>query len=304
MNDSKIQVCVIGGASVDIFGIADKKINVFDSNPGKVTYSFGGVGHNIANNLSKLGISVELLCGLGKDMNAKRIMENCRQENIGLNHCYFSELPSATYLCINQPDGDIYAAVADMKIHENISVDYLNEELAFINSCAIAVIDTNLSQEACDFLFENLTCAIYVDPVSVAKAAKVKNYLSEIAVIKPNYPEAKTILNKELPPTALAAEFIRSGVKEVYLTLGAEGAIGVNYKESCQFPVFPGNTLNTTGCGDAFLAGVIYGALKGKDLVTKTNYGLAAAGICSRSLDTVSELLNEEELLKLVEERS
>ena len=300
MNISKVTVCVIGGASVDIFGVADKKINAYDSNPGRVNYSFGGVGHNIANNLSKLGIKVELLCALGKDENAKRLEENCRKENIGLNHCYLSDLPSATYLCINQPDGDIYTAIADMKIHEAMDIEYLAKQLDFINSCSIAVIDTNLSPAVYDFLFANLTCDIYVDPVSVAKAAKVKKHLDKIKVIKPNYPEAKTILDLELPPTDLAREFIKAGVKEVYLTLGADGALAVNENENCQFPIFPGNTVNTTGCGDAFLAGVIYGALKEEDLTVKTKYGLAAASICSRSTETVSEILNEEKLLKLV----
>jgi len=303
MNVAKVPVCVIGGASVDIFGVADAKINAGDSNPGRVNYSYGGVGHNIANNLSKLQIKVELLCGLGRDDNGQRLQENCRKENIGLNHCFFSDLPSASYLCINQADGDIYVAVADMKIHENIDVEYLAEKLDFINSCKIAVIDTNLSKEACDFLFENLSCDIYVDPVSTAKAAKVKNYLSKIKVLKPNYPEAKTILALDLPPEELAHRFIEAGVGEVYLTLGARGAIACNSEASHSLPIFPGNTRNTTGCGDAFLAGVIYGALKEVDLATKIKYGLAAAGISGASRETVSPNLSEEELLKLVEKQ-
>ena len=42
------KVVVLGGANIDIVGQSDKEILEYDSNPGKIRISCGGVGRNIA----------------------------------------------------------------------------------------------------------------------------------------------------------------------------------------------------------------------------------------------------------------
>jgi len=300
MNDKRTQVAVIGGATIDIFGKALKKIIPEDSNVGLVDYSYGGVARNIANNLSKLGVDVELLCVLGQDENAQRLISHCRSEGIGLNHCLRSERATATYLSINQPSGDIYVAIADMGINDELSQKYINEKLAFLNSCEIVVCDTNLSVETLAYLMANVTAKIIIDPVSGTKAEKLHGNLHNIRAIKPNYLEAVAITGLELSEADLLTELLRGDITEVYLTLGARGLICGDKNQQLQFENYPGNIVNTTGCGDAFLAGVVYGELKGADLATKSRFGLAAASICCRSANAINSYLSEEELLKTV----
>ena len=54
-------VCVIGGANIDIIGTPKAGLSKNDSSPGKISKSLGGVARNIAENLSKLDIKVELI---------------------------------------------------------------------------------------------------------------------------------------------------------------------------------------------------------------------------------------------------
>ncbi|MCA3574619.1 MAG: carbohydrate kinase, partial [Aestuariivirga sp.] len=61
------RVIVIGGANVDIKGRSSGPFVQGTSNPGEVTVSAGGVGRNIAENLSRLGVSVSLFTALGDD---------------------------------------------------------------------------------------------------------------------------------------------------------------------------------------------------------------------------------------------
>ena len=50
--DNKDYVVVIGAANIDIGGTPYKPLIPGDSNPGVIRMSYGGVGRNIAHNLS------------------------------------------------------------------------------------------------------------------------------------------------------------------------------------------------------------------------------------------------------------
>ena len=60
---------VVGGVNVDIGGRSFVPLVAADSNPGQVTMSLGGVGRNIAHNMSLLGLEVRLLTAYGNDLN-------------------------------------------------------------------------------------------------------------------------------------------------------------------------------------------------------------------------------------------
>ena len=68
---------VVGGVNMDIGGRPSHKLVPADSNPGAVRMSLGGVGRNIAHNMSLLGMDVRLLTAFGDDMNAQRIAASC-----------------------------------------------------------------------------------------------------------------------------------------------------------------------------------------------------------------------------------
>ena len=69
-------VVVVGGVNIDICGKAFEPLIPCDSNPGSVRMSMGGVGRNIAHNLSLLGQKVYLLTALGEDDYADDIRAN------------------------------------------------------------------------------------------------------------------------------------------------------------------------------------------------------------------------------------
>lgn len=300
MGSLNTEVCVIGGVCVDTFATARKTIIPEDSNIGTTLQSFGGVGHNIACNLSKLGINVELICAFGNDDKGTQLIQHCQEEKIGLKYSLKSTKPTASYTSINKPNGDIYIAIADMEVNEDLTVEYLSKYMDFINSCKIVVLETNLRADSIKYLLENIKTKIFVDPVSQNKAIRLQGSLNSIKAIKPNLGEAEVLLESKGAPEELANDLIKQGILEVYLTLGEKGAIGVNKDKVIKKPVYLDKVINTTGCGDAFMAGIIYGELKGEDLTNKLNYGLSAATICARSIGSISEFLNEEEMKRVI----
>ncbi|MBV9209985.1 MAG: carbohydrate kinase family protein, partial [Acidobacteria bacterium] len=94
----------------------------------------------------------------------------------------------------------------------------------------------------------------------------------------------------------------RYGSALVGMTLGARGALiyheGTFY-ESRAFQV-PGGCRDTTGAGDAFHAGLIYGLLKGAEIEQSLSYANATAALKCRELGARSSLPNEAELEQLI----
>ena len=117
-------VYVIGGVNMDISGTPAETLRPGDSNPGRVSLSPGGVGRNIAENLSRLGRRVSLITILGNDPYADVIREHCRNVGIDLSMSFTDPLGrTSTYLCLNEQNGDLHAAIADMAICEQLTPD-------------------------------------------------------------------------------------------------------------------------------------------------------------------------------------
>ena len=48
-------ITVIGGINIDIEGSPFNKLRREDSNPGRISLSYGGVGRNITENIARIG---------------------------------------------------------------------------------------------------------------------------------------------------------------------------------------------------------------------------------------------------------
>lgn len=90
------------------------------------------------------------------------------------------------------------------------------------------------------------------------------------------------------------------------VTLGERGAVvyhGGAFLESAAFPV-PGGCRDTTGAGDAFHAGFIYGMLAGKEMEACLTLGCAVAALKCRDLGARAALPTLQELNGLVNRES
>jgi sulfofructose kinase len=90
----------------------------------------------------------------------------------------------------------------------------------------------------------------------------------------------------------------RYGCPIVGATLGADGALIYVDGQFIESPAFevPDGCRDTTGAGDAFHAGFIYGMLRGEDLETCMKLGNAVAALKCRALGGRAALPTENEL--------
>ena len=290
-------VAVVGAVNVDIGGTPDSALLPGDSNPGRVSVTLGGVGRNIAENLCRLGHRVVMVTALGEDAHAQQIQLSCRELGMDLSHSLI--VPGArtsAYLCLNDADGEIVGAVSDMAIYDALTPDFLRSKLEVLNRAALVVLDANLSRESIDFLAANVKAPLFADPVSVKKADRLAGALSHLVVMKPNRLEAALLTgvtietDGDLPRAAQA--FFSLGLKYAVISLGSRGVYFDDGHERGVLPCFEGPIVNTTGCGDAFLAAAASAWLDGCTLRQMALRGLAASSICARTDSAVSPLIH------------
>ena len=295
---------VVGGVNLDIGGTPFAPLVGQDSNPGKVTMSLGGVGRNIAHNMALLGLDVRLLTALGDDMNAQKITTSCIELGIDLSPSL--QVPggsTSTYLFLTDEKGDMALAVSDMAIYDHLTPRYLAGKEALLNNARLVVADTNIPAESLAWLSENCKAPVFVDPVSTAKAVKVKPVLGRLHTLKPNRIEAQLLSGVEITDDASLARcadaLLETGLHRVFISLGAEGVYAADHLGGREkVPCLPAEMVNTTGCGDAFMAALAWGWLEGLGLREAALAGEAAAAIAMEGAETINPDLNVDALRK------
>lgn len=294
-------VVVVGGVNVDIGGRSFAPLVAADSNPGTVTVSLGGVGRNIAHNLALLGTDVRMLTAYGDDPHGHQVASNCSALGIDLSHAL--KIPggtTSTYLYLTDETGEMALAISDMSICERISPAYLEEKLPLLHNAQVVVADANIPAESLEFLAKNCTAPLFIDPVSTVKAEKLRPILHKIHTLKPNRLEAELLSGvkiESLEDVEKAADKLLSlGVHRLFISLGGDGVLAAMGDEKLLLPNIPGNMVNTTGCGDAFMAALVWAYLEGTDLRATALAGLAAGSITMESSETINPNMSPEAL--------
>ena len=287
-------ITVIGGVNMDISAAMSAPFVKGDSIPGKVTLSCGGVAHNIAHNLCLLGHRVRFVTVFGGDEFGRLCHEQCSQ--LGLDLSLTERDPSSRnglYLCVNNPDGDMVAAVADMDIIERITPEFLERRIDDINLSELVVTDTNLSVQALTYLLNHVEVPMMVDTVSTAKAPRIVEALQQstthhLHTLKVNRLELFEAGGFFSLPAQSARWLLGLGVQHVYITLGAYGVDCIDSDGEYHMPAIPAQVVNTTGAGDAFLAGVAHAHVSGIAFPDTAKMGLRAAYATLLTTQTVN----------------
>lgn len=284
-------VVVIGAANTDIGGTPYKPLIPGDSNPGVIKMSYGGVGRNIAHNLSKLGVDVELVTAAGDDTLGLEMLKNC--EMIGVDTSLSVVVPGASssvYLFINDEEGEMELALSHVDIVNNITPEYIESISDVINQAAVAVADCNLSQETLFKLKEICEVPLYVDTVSVSHADKIKGHLDGIDTLKPNLLEAEFLsdmkIESEYECLEAARALIDQGVRRVFISMGPDGMLAADKDHAFMVDRYPVHVKCTTGAGDSAMAAIIWSSLNEEgDGLTEPAMAANAAASATISVD-------------------
>ncbi len=293
-------VCVVGGANIDIVGFSIDPLRYKDDNIGHLNISPGGVGRNIAENLVRLGIPTKLICPIGDDIFGQQIIAHSREIGLDISNSLFLEnQASSAHISILGNDSDMALGLSDMSICEKINTTFIEQKKEVICQAVLVALETNLPTSILEKIMATCPNQRYLlDTVSGSQCMRAKNLLSQLFILKTNQIEAEILsgikISSEERLSQIAHFFHKKGTKHVFITLGKTGAFYSSEKYNAR--LFPNKSLivNTNGAGDAFSAGVIYGAVNNYPNDSWLKMGLACAEHTVLYKDTVSPEINND----------
>lgn len=297
------EITVIGGINIDIEGNPYGKLIPTDSNPGKVSISFGGVGRNIVENVARLDGDVAMISVTGEDFMGASARSQLGDLGVDISDItLISGENTGMYLSILNHENDMELAICNMDILENITPDFLDEKMDKMKDSEIVALDCNLKYELLDYITGKLEgVPLFLDPVSVSKAERVKPLIGRFHTIKPNRIEAELLCGiKITDKTSLRQAgqwFCDAGVTRVFISLGENGAY---YKEGTEEGIIQTEKLgvvSATGAGDAFSAAILLGHVKGMSAKETARLGVTCASIAMESKTAVNQRMSLHEVL-------
>lgn len=293
INKNEPYILVFGVSVYDIFGFTYNNYRPNDSNPGRVKVSFGGVCRNISENMARLGLNTKFISIVGNDEKGKAILDHAKNINLDMADSLIVEGESTpTYMAILNEQGEMESAIVDMKITDKITEEFIDSKSKIISNSEYMVLDIDNPSIVEYILTKYEGCTNFIlDPVSAAKVKYIKHLVGKFHTIKPNRHEAEvlcgfTIRNVEEVKKA-GRFFLKQGVKNVFISLDAEGIYYNNGKEEGIIKANDVKVINVTGAGDSCVAGIGYGYMKKLPIEDTLKYAIAMASITISHEETI-----------------
>jgi pseudouridine kinase len=303
-------VSVIGGLNIDLQGSSVNPLVFNDSNPGEIVMSAGGVGRNIAENISKLNIHSKILSYVGNDALGDFVVNKSSLSGVDTSFIKkHSHLPTSQYLSVLDDNNDMLVSISDMRIIEEMTIQDIDKWNLTIEQSSAIVVDTNIPIPVIEYLTDKYSnIPLFLDPVSFAKTSKILKLIGKFHTVKPNRLETELISGVKITDNdsmLKAAKIIFDmGCKQIFITLGEDGVFYYDGENFGQYLHKGVNMISANGAGDAFTAGVVYGFLKLNGIKETAEFASAAAVIALRSANTISDDLSEERVKLLLKEET
>ena len=263
----------IGASLVDELYFCEQNCIPHTSNPAVKTTSIGGVISNIAQHLGLLDLQPSLITALGKDADGVYITKSLNQKGITLQESIVADDTTGKYVSILNPDGNLVVAVCQDISSQYLTPAFLATKTDYIKQFDLLIVDTNIPatsiQWLIDFAKENHQ-KIIIEPVSVAKATKLASLnLEGVFMITPNEEELRAMSGIETDNEfKLVDSFFSRGVQQVWIRKGQEGSVIYTPHLSVALDVPEISISDSTGAGDAALAGWVFGYMNHEDELT------------------------------------
>ena len=243
----------------------------------------GGI-FNLASTLTRLGIGVGLVTQLGADLFSRFIAERMQECGLSLELTSWVEEPLPVVTAgISFPHDRLFISYAAPRHRDLDPPKITPDDLDRYRPRALFTfgeVGIDLCREA-----RSRGILVYVDAhwnLDHLRSSYLRELLQHVDVFSPNLPEALEITG------AGSAEEALDGLSRlcrcVAIKCGSEGCLAWRDGERIAVPAIAVQAVETTGAGDNFNAGLIYGLLHGYPFERCLRYANVAGGLSTQVL--------------------
>jgi sugar/nucleoside kinase (ribokinase family) len=254
---------VVGEALVDLLEMSDGNERCYRE-------MVGGAALNVAVGVARLGHPVEFVASLSEDVLGGRIRELLATAGVGTAGCVPAGVPTTLALTTFdgvEPDFHFYGAPPSYSMLAPEHIDPAVVAAATALYCGSITLLERKSLAAARkawatpgplrALDPNVRPRLTRDPGALR--ATVEEFAATADLVKLSAPDAAALYDSG--PGEAARWLLTLGASAVVVTRGAQGALIAVGSETLEVPAPPVTAVDTTGAGDATMAGLLVGLL-------------------------------------------
>lgn len=279
--DGGVDVVSIGDVNLDvIFYIKNYPYRGGEVHASKVEYFGGGSAANVAVGLSRLKCKVGLIAAIGDDPLGDKLITSLKEEGVNVSHVRrIKGMSSGLMFVVVDSKGE--RTIFGVK-GANSMLELSDEDEEYASSArALYVSGYVFSGRGRHSILRALRsaktkgalCFLDVGPLLAREYSNLLPSLSSLVDYWSMNEEEAVELLGSLSNSSMRYFLRRYRGKAVIIRLGGEGAYFYSKAQSFKVPAFRTKVVDTTGAGDAFTVGFMYGILNGYDALKSVKLG-------------------------------
>ena len=270
----------------------------------------GGCAANVAIDLRKQGVDVDIAGCLGCDTAGETLVQTLQATGINCDRLAYTRKYPTSETIILLVEGEDRRYLHSFGANREFSVRHIDREwLAKLDLFYLGGLCAMPNIEIADLIDllafcrdQNVTSVVdVVVPCNFRGAAEIKELLPYTDWFLPNDTEAAALTGQTDPLEAIHV-FQTWQSNGVVVTLGERGAVAARGNEYWRCGAYTWESVDPSGAGDAFASGFIAGLLESWDLPRTLTYASALGGSATRAIGTTDGVFNRKEAHRLVAE--
>ncbi|MBV9482957.1 MAG: ribokinase [Acidobacteria bacterium] len=269
---------------------------------------FGGKGSNQAVACARLGAQVSFVAKIGQDSFGEMALGLYQREKIDVDSVMqVADAPTGVGFIIVDAQGNNCITI-DPGANERLTAAEVSQHLDTMKARAVVLTQLEIPVEAAAAA---MASGRKTGALTILNPAPVRilpqSVLQSVDILTPNQTEAKVLTGRTpeaaAKPETLAQDLIRSGVRDVVMTLGEQGALIVTATSSLHIPAIKVRVADTTGAGDSFNAGLAFALASGAALEEAVRFAVVTGAMAVTRDGVVPSLPRRDDVVQFCREQ-
>jgi len=242
----------------------------------------GGSAANAIVGLARFGLKTGFIGKVADDHEGQLLLDDFRREGVNTDGIVVTKEGRSGVVAAYVDKKGERALYVHPSVNDSLTIEEINLEYAKLATFLhLTSVDEKPFQAQKKLVKELSDVKVSLDPGEIYARkglTELKPIIKRSFVVLPSEGELKMLTGKGWKEGAKT--LLKEGVSIVAVKLGKRGCYVTDGKEAHLIEPFKVNVVDTTGAGDAFCAGFLYGLVKGQDLYQCGRLGNFVASRC------------------------